>query len=168
LVAQPEVVFLDEPTTGLDPVARAAVWQVIDGLAAAGSTVLLTSQYLEEVDALARAVVLIDHGQVVAAGTPTELKRRVGGQRLVIRPAHPEQLVRTAAIMRDAEGIAAVVSADAAVTAGVVDPARIPRTLSVLDEAGIDLAELSLSLPTLDEVFLALTGARSVSAPEPS
>ncbi|MGI8879738.1 MAG: ATP-binding cassette domain-containing protein [Jatrophihabitans sp.] len=158
MVARPEVVFLDEPTTGLDPAARAAVWQAVAALAAAGTTVLLTSQYLAEVDALARSVVVVDDGRVVAAGTPTELKRRVGGQRLVVRTVHAADVDRTTALVAGVAGAATTTSVDGVVTSARCDAERAARVLTMLTEAGVPVAEAALSLPTLDEVFLALTG----------
>jgi oleandomycin transport system ATP-binding protein len=159
LVGRPEVIFLDEPTTGLDPAKREDMWDVVRSLVADGSTVLLTTQYLEEADALADEIVVIDHGRVIAHDTPDGLKRVVGGQTLEVRPAKPADCERAAEILSTVssagraeeirKGVLAVpVSGDAALTGAVAQ----------LAAAGIEVTELSLHLPSLDEVFFTLTG----------
>jgi oleandomycin transport system ATP-binding protein len=162
LLGDPEVLFLDEPTTGLDPRGRGQMWDTVRGVVAGGATVLLTTQYLEEADALADQIAVIDHGVVVAWGTPAELKARTGSQTLAVRAAD------RAATARVADTVAAVVGArpdvetdSGLVTVAVSDPAAVPAVLRRLDDAGIVAAELSLRLPSLDEVFLTLTGHRA-------
>jgi oleandomycin transport system ATP-binding protein len=159
LVGRPEVIFLDEPTTGLDPAKREDMWNVVRSLVTGGSTVLLTTQYLEEADALADEIIVIDHGRVIAHDTPDGLKRVVGGQTLEVRPAKPADRERAAAILSGVssaghaeeirKGVLAVpVSGDGALT----------ETVARLAAAGIEVTELSLHLPSLDEVFFTLTG----------
>ena len=159
LVGRPAVVFLDEPTTGLDPAKREEIWQVIRNLVADGSTVLLTTQYLEEADALADEITVIDHGRVVAHDTPQGLKRVVGGQRLTVRPTDPGRLDAAARIVAaiaqatperpDAGSVSVPVDGDWALAAAVGN----------LRDAGIAVTELSLHLPSLDDVFFQLTGS---------
>jgi oleandomycin transport system ATP-binding protein len=159
LLGEPEVLFLDEPTTGLDPRARSQMWETIRGVIAAGATVMLTTQYLEEADELAHQIAVIDHGRVVAAGTPDELKARTGSQTLVVRAADRALASQVAAAVAEVTGMAPDVRADTGlVTAAVTDPAMVPVVVRRLDEAGIVAAELALRLPSLDEVFFTLTG----------
>jgi oleandomycin transport system ATP-binding protein len=158
LVGWPNVIYLDEPTTALDPGKREDVWGMIRSLAGDGGTVLLTTQYLEEADALADDIVVIDHGRVIARGTPAELKQRVGGQTIVVRPKDPGQLDRTADLVRRVTGSTAQPTGRGVLTAPVADAGMFTRVVRALDEAGIDAAELALRLPSLDEVFFALTG----------
>jgi oleandomycin transport system ATP-binding protein len=159
LLGEPEVLFLDEPTTGLDPRARNEMWDTIRGVIAAGATVLLTTQYLDEADELASRIAVIDHGLVVASGTPAELKARTGSQTLVVRAADRALTSQVAAAVAEVTGMAPDVRADTGlVTAAVTDPAMVPVVVRRLDEAGIVAAELALRLPSLDEVFLTLTG----------
>jgi oleandomycin transport system ATP-binding protein len=160
------VLFLDEPTTGLDPRSRNGLWAVIRELVAEGTTVLLTTQYLEEADQLASSVAVIDHGRVIAHGTADELKARVGGQILEVRPADPGELQRTGAILAGLTGAGCPIDRDARLAAVPVgDPAWLTVAVRRLDEAGIALADLALRRPSLDEVFLSLTG-QPVSAPQ--
>jgi oleandomycin transport system ATP-binding protein len=159
LVGEPEVIFLDEPTTGLDPRARTQMWETIRGLVAGATTVLLTTQYLDEADELADQVAVIDHGRVVAAGSPAELKTRTGGHTLVVRPTDPGRAGEVAAAVAHITGTRPDVRDDTGlVTAPVGDPAVLPAVVRRLDEGGIVAAELALRLPSLDEVFLTLTG----------
>ena len=162
LVSRPDVLFLDEPTTGLDPHRRNEMWDVIRDLAADGVTVLLTTQYLDEADQLADQIAVVDHGRVIASGTPDRLKAEVGGRTLVVRPADRSRTATVAAV------VAALVGAEPAtetrsgeITAPVADPQVLPAVVRRLDDAGIAIAELSLRLPSLDEVFLTLTGHRA-------
>jgi oleandomycin transport system ATP-binding protein len=159
LVGRPEVIFLDEPTTGLDPAKREDMWDVVRSLVTQGSTVLLTTQYLEEADALADKITVIDHGRVIAHDTPEGLKRVVGGQTLEVRPASLADLEQAAVILSEVSsgakadeirrGVLAVpVSGDAAMT----------QAVARLAAAGIGVTELSMHLPSLDEVFFTLTG----------
>jgi ABC-2 type transport system ATP-binding protein len=174
LVNDPGVVFLDEPTTGLDPASRRSLWEVIQGLVDEGTTVLLTSQYLDEVDALAEQIVVIDRGRVIAAGTGRELKDQVGGEVLELRLAGPEQAERAVrALAGLADGRAEVrrgagdgdSSSDATVSVAVGDrPELIAAAIHRLADSDLALADLSLTKPTLDDVFFALTG-RATAAP---
>jgi oleandomycin transport system ATP-binding protein len=159
LLGEPEVLFLDEPTTGLDPRARSQMWDTIRGVIAAGATVMLTTQYLEEADELAHQIAVIDHGRVVAAGTPAELKARTGSQTLVVRAADRALTSQVATAVAEVTGMAPDVRADTGlVTTTVTDPAMVPAVVRRLDEGGIVAAELALRLPSLDEVFFTLTG----------
>jgi oleandomycin transport system ATP-binding protein len=159
LLGEPEVLFLDEPTTGLDPRARIQMWDTIRGIIAAGATVLLTTQYLDEADELADQIAVIDHGLVVASGTPAGLKARTGSQTLVVRAADRALTPRAATVVAEVTGMVPDVRAETGlVTAAVTDPAMVPVVVRRLDEAGIVAAELALRLPSLDEVFLTLTG----------
>ncbi|KAA9152412.1 ATP-binding cassette domain-containing protein [Amycolatopsis acidicola] len=159
LVGRPQVLYLDEPTTGLDPHARNEVWHVIRRLVDDGSTVLLTTQYLDEADQLADSITVIDHGRVVAEGRADELKRRVGGQTLQVRPTLETDMDKVATILADLTGVLPARDDDVALlTAPVSDPVLLSTLVRKLDEAGITADELALRLPSLDEVFLALTG----------
>ncbi|MFS8097110.1 ATP-binding cassette domain-containing protein [Lentzea alba] len=159
LVGSPSVLYLDEPTTGLDPHARNEVWAVVRKLVANGVTVLLTTQYLEEADQLADTITVFDHGLVVAEGRPDELKRRVGGQTLQVRPTSAHDLDVVYRILGDLTGAQPVRDDDTGLlTAPVNDPVLLSTLVRKLDEAGITADELALRLPSLDEVFLALTG----------
>jgi oleandomycin transport system ATP-binding protein len=165
LVGRPQVLFLDEPTTGLDPQARSDVWDMIRLLVADGVTVLLTTQYLDEADQLADDIVLIDHGRVIATGTPDELKAKVGRQVLEIVPADPARLGEVAAILASWTGVEPSVEAGGRqVTAQVPGATILPGIVRQLDESGIELAEFSLRKSSLDEVFLTLTGHRAEEA----
>jgi oleandomycin transport system ATP-binding protein len=167
LVGHPQVLFLDEPTTGLDPQARSDVWDMIRALVADGVTVLLTTQYLDEADQLANDIVVIDHGRVIATGTPDELKAKVGGQMLVVVPADPDRLGDVTAILATWTGDEPATGPDARqVTAQVPAAAVLPGIVRQLDEHGIELAEFSLRKSSLDEVFLTLTGHRAEAAAE--
>ena len=165
LVGRPDVLFLDEPTTGLDPRHRNEVWDEVRALAADGTTVLLTTQYLEEAEQLADDLVVLDHGRVIAAGTPAALKAEVGGQRLHVRPLHPADLPavrrRRRPRARTRRGRRRRGRADRRRP----NPAVLVRVAERLDAAGLPVAELGLRLPSLDDVFLTLTG-RPTDAPE--
>ncbi|GAB2558142.1 ATP-binding cassette domain-containing protein [Kribbella endophytica] len=159
LVGNPSILYLDEPTTGLDPHARNGVWDTIRNLVLDGTTVLLTTQYLEEADALADSIMVFDKGRVVAAGRPAELKAQAGKQSLDVSPAEPGHLERVAAIVAESTGTRPTVDVvNARVSVPVSDGSSMPVVVRRLDEAGIAVTELSLRLPSLDEVFLALTG----------
>jgi oleandomycin transport system ATP-binding protein len=159
LVGRPPVLFLDEPTTGLDPRARNEVWGMIRGLVAEGVTVLLTTQYLDEADQLADDIAVIDHGQIIATGTPAELKAKVGGQVLEARPAEPAELGLVARFVAEVTGAApATDQARGLVTAPAADSGALAALVRRLDDTGIELAEFALRSTSLDEVFLALTG----------
>ena len=162
LVGRPRVLYLDEPTTGLDPRSRTGVWGMIRELVADGVTVLLTTQYLDEADQLAHEIVVIDHGKVIATGTPDELKGKAGGQVLEVLPADRARLDRTIAVLASRTGAGPAVDAEVgAVRVPVIDAAVLPAIIRDLDVAGVELAEFSLRKASLDEVFLALTGGIS-------
>lgn len=162
LIARPPLIFLDEPTTGLDPRTRGQMWDVIRDLVKDGSTVLLTTQYLDEADQLADTIAVIDHGTVVAEGTADQLKTSVGTAALQLRLRDKDDAVRAATIVSTVLDGAASTSSDSdLVTAPMADAERITDLLIELRTADIRLAEVSVQKPTLDEVFLAITGAPS-------
>ncbi len=157
LVGRPRMLYLDEPTTGLDPRSRLELWGLVRTLVAGGVTVLLTTQYLNEADALADEIAVIDHGRVIANGTPDELKAKTGAQSLVVRPADPVDLPTVIAVVGELTGVDPDVQGQL-VTAPVSDPAILPATVRRLDDTGVVIAELALRNSSLDEVFLSLTG----------
>jgi ABC-2 type transport system ATP-binding protein len=159
LVVTPDLLFLDEPTTGLDPRSRNQVWDIVRAIADAGTTVLLTTQYLEEADRLAERLAVIDHGRVIAEGTSRELKASIGGSALHVRVHAADQVARAAAILSDALGHGVQNGAEPqTLSAQVGDESLVGAALSALARDGIDVAEFSLGQPSLDEVFFALTG----------
>jgi oleandomycin transport system ATP-binding protein len=163
LVTRPRVLYLDEPTTGLDPRSRNEMWDIVRGLTATGVTVLLTTQYLEEADQLASEIAVIDHGTVIATGTPEDLKTRTGALTLAVRPSRPADVRAVTAV------VAAITRAEPAVsnttvTAPVSDERLMPAVVRRLDDEGIGVAELTLRGSSLDEVFLSLTGRRTEDA----
>jgi oleandomycin transport system ATP-binding protein len=165
LVGEPRVLFLDEPTTGLDPRSRGDVWDMIRDLVAAGTTVLLTTQDLDEADRLASRIAVIDRGRLIDSGTPAELKAKVGGQSLDVRPAEPGQLAKVGAIVAEAAGSTGVPNErdgviSAALAPGVSGTEALAAVSHRLGQAGIDVTELALRLASLDEVFLTLTGGK--------
>jgi ABC-2 type transport system ATP-binding protein len=164
LVAAPQVLFLDEPTTGLDPASRSTMWAAIGNLVDGGTTIVLTTQYLEEADRLADRIVLLDRGRVAAEGTADALKAGVGGERLVLRFHDAAARERAARLLAPAgaaaDGDLAVVMA----TDGGADHVR--RVLDDLHAAGIPVARVATTRPTLDDVFLALTGVRPAAEAE--
>ncbi|WP_116247131.1 ATP-binding cassette domain-containing protein [Nocardiopsis sp. FIRDI 009] len=157
LVGRPSLLYLDEPTTGLDPHSRNGLWDVVRGLVDDGVTVLLTTQYLEEADQLADDIVVLDHGRVISRGTPEELKNHAGKQVLELRTIDPGQLDLAVRIV-EAVTSSPVTADGLGASVPVTDAAVLPEVVRRLDEQGVALAELSLRKPSLDEVFLALTG----------
>jgi oleandomycin transport system ATP-binding protein len=166
LVGRPAVVFLDEPTTGLDPTKREDMWGVVRRLVRDGSTVLLTTQYLDEADALADEITVIDHGRVIAHDTPDGLKRVVGGQTLTVRPADPSRLAETAAIVGGLARAPVDSPTRGTVSVPVTGDELLAEAVTRISEAGIAVTELSLRLPSLDEVFFTLTGRPTANEPE--
>ncbi|MFD0424349.1 ATP-binding cassette domain-containing protein [Streptomyces parvus] len=157
LITDPDVLFLDEPTTGLDPRGRTEVWDAVRSLVGGGTTVLLTTQYLEEADQLADRISLIDHGRAVAEGTPDELKARVGGDRIDIVLRDASRLAEAAALL-GGEGLTLDPDRRRIGAPAPDRMAALTRTVRVLDEAGIEAEDIAVRRPTLDEVFLSLTG----------
>jgi ABC-2 type transport system ATP-binding protein len=166
LVGRPRVLFLDEPSGGLDPRGRHQLWQTIRGLVRDGTTVLLTTQYLEEADRLADQVVVIDRGRVIAQGTPEQLKRQVGGERLHLRLATAGDVGRVAELVTDVgSGLPRVDTQTGEITVPIADGVvRLADVVRRLDAAGVVLSDLALRRPTLDDVFLALTGSPAPAA----
>ncbi len=158
LVGRPAIVFLDEPTTGLDPAKREAMWDVVRRLVTDGSTVLLTTQYLEEADALADEITVIDRGRVIAHDTPLGLKRMIGGQRLTVRPTDPVRLDDVRAILTTVGTKPVESGSRDALSVAVDGDEALAATVARLHGAGIAVTELSLHLPSLDEVFFTITG----------
>lgn len=159
LIAQPPLIFLDEPTTGLDPRTRTQMWETIRRLVNTGSTVLLTTQYLDEADQLADRIAVIDSGHVVAEGTVDDLKTSIGTSSLQLRAKNPQDIGAARQIIEQVLQVRTSISAEAGkITAPMGDADRVTDLLISLREAGIQLAEMSVQKPTLDEVFLTITG----------
>jgi ABC-2 type transport system ATP-binding protein len=165
LISQPPLIFLDEPTTGLDPRTRVQMWDTIRRLVATGSTVLLTTQYLDEADQLADRIAVIDRGVVVAEGTADELKAMVGNSSLQLVLADPAQLERARVVIRDVLHVDAALSPESRrINAPMAAPDAVTDLLVRLRDEGIAVTELSVQKPTLDEVFLTITGRPATNA----
>ncbi|MEV0293126.1 ATP-binding cassette domain-containing protein [Nocardia sp. NPDC050710] len=161
LVVRPEVVFLDEPTTGLDPRSRQGVWDLVQVLKEQGIAVLLTTQYLEEADVLSDNIIVIDKGTVIAEGTADELKEKTGGSYCEVVPMDPTQLQRAADALGDLVPPAVAAELDGADRLSIPAPegaATLAEALRRLDYVGVDLADIGLRRPSLDDVFLSITG----------
>jgi ABC-2 type transport system ATP-binding protein len=164
LVRTPELLFLDEPTTGLDPRSRSQVWDIVRAFAAEGTTVLLTTQYLEEADRLAQRLAVIDHGRVIAEGTNRELKASVGGSMLHIRIASIDQMDHAHDVLRRVLDVHVQRGAEPqSFAARVASEAAVAEALVALSAADVGIAEFSVGQPSLDEVFFALTGKQQGS-----
>jgi ABC-2 type transport system ATP-binding protein len=158
LVVTPELMFLDEPTTGLDPRSRNQVWDIIRALVAEGTTILLCTQYLDEADQLADGIAVIDHGRVIAEGTPGQLKASVGSGSLHVRLLDPDQRPEAERVLARELDLVHLEPDPAALSATCADADRAAQAVAELSRSGVRVADFSLGQPTLDEVFLALTG----------
>jgi len=159
IVVTPELIFLDEPTTGLDPRSRNQVWDIVRALVADGTSVLLTTQYLDEADQLADRIAVIDNGRVIAEGTSSELKSSIGGGALHVRVKDPAERERAEEMLIRSLNVEIHRESDpSALSARIDEPARVSAALNDLAAAGIELTDFSLGQPSLDEVFLELTG----------
>ncbi|AQA22081.1 daunorubicin resistance ABC transporter, ATP-binding family protein [Rhodococcus sp. MTM3W5.2] len=159
LIAHPPLLFLDEPTTGLDPRTRAQMWETIRQLVAEGSTVLLTTQYLDEADQLADRIAVIDRGKVIADGTADELKASVGMSALQLKLVDKTRVEQTRSLLAESLGVEVAITPEAGrLTAPLTDPSVTPELLIRLREHGIAVDEITVSKPSLDEVFLTITG----------
>jgi ABC-2 type transport system ATP-binding protein len=159
IVVTPELIFLDEPTTGLDPRSRNQVWEIVRALTASGTTVLLTTQYLDEADQLADRIAVIDHGRVIAEGTSAELKASVGAGALHVRVDDPGERARAEQVLAGALQLPVRLEPDpAALSASVGDTEVVAHALTELSRAGVGVSGFSMGQPSLDEVFLSLTG----------
>jgi ABC-2 type transport system ATP-binding protein len=166
LVASPPVLFLDEPTTGLDPRSRVGLWETIEGLVAEGTTVLLTTQYLDEAERLADRIAVIDRGTVIADGTADELKDRVGGERLEVHLTDRADAQRAAETLAPMSSEAPQIDEETLRVPVEQRTGAIMEAVRRLDDAGVGVEDLGVRRPTLDEVFLSLTGHEAVSAEE--
>jgi ABC-2 type transport system ATP-binding protein len=167
LVASPPVLFLDEPTTGLDPRSRADLWEVLRGLVRDGTTLLLTTQYLEEADHLADEIVVIDKGKVIAAGTPTQLKDEAGRASVVVTVSSATDLPRAAELLRQHAPEVHLDEVSRRLTAPASGLADMTRIAAIFTDSGIDIDDLGLKRPSLDDVFLHLTGHRAEETDKP-
>ncbi|WP_405013632.1 ATP-binding cassette domain-containing protein [Kitasatospora sp. NBC_01539] len=164
MIGRPKVLYLDEPTTGLDPRTRNEVWDEVQRMVAEGSTVLLTTQYMEEAEQLAHELTVIDRGRVIAAGGIDELKTQVGGQTLQVRPLNPADLPEMARCLQES-GTAATFSADTGLlSVQLTEDGQLTSVIGVLGTRGFGIAGIDTELPSLDEVFLTITGKPSTPA----
>lgn len=166
LIAAPPVLFLDEPTTGLDPRSRTDLWEVLRGLVAGGTTLLLTTQYLEEADQLADAIVVIDHGRIIAEGTPLQLKQQAGNASLVVTVSHAADLTAARELLARTGSDVHVDPGARQLTSAADGIADLTRVAGWLQEARIEVDDIGLSRPSLDDVFLSLTGRRAAGEDE--
>ncbi|MBD0688768.1 ATP-binding cassette domain-containing protein [Streptomyces sp. CBMA123] len=165
MMGRPRVLYLDEPTTGLDPRTRNEVWDEVQRMVAEGSTVLLTTQYMEEAEQLADELTVIDRGKVIASGGVAELKAKVGGQILQVRPAHPAELAEMARCLHEAGIAAATISPDEGLLAvPITGEEQLTAVIGVLGGRGFAIAGIDTKVPSLDEVFLAITGKPTAGA----
>ena len=165
LVVSPPVLFLDEPTTGLDPLSRNELWELLEGLVRNGATLILTTQYLEEADRLADQIVVLDHGRIVAAGSPASLKARVGGERIELKLEREDALAAAVGVLSEfAEGRPVADAAERTVVAPIGPGTRLIEIVRALDAAGIDAVDIRRREATLDDVFLSLTGGAQAEA----
>jgi ABC-2 type transport system ATP-binding protein len=164
IVVTPRLMFLDEPTTGLDPRSRLQVWDIVRALAAAGTTVLLCTQYLDEADQLADGIAVIDHGRVIAEGTPGQLKASVGFGALHVRLLDPDQRPAAQQLLAERLGTVHLEPDPAALSVSCADAGRAAEAVAELTRTGVRVADFALGQPSLDEVFLALTGHPAESA----
>jgi len=165
VVTQP-LMFLDEPTTGLDPRSRNQVWDIVRALVAEGTTILLCTQYLDEADQLADGIAVIDHGKVIAEGTPGQLKASVGGGALRVRLLDPEQRPEAERVISNELGTVHLEADPAALSVSCADADRAAHAIAELSRAGVRVADFSLGQPSLDEVFMALTGHPAEEEPQ--
>jgi len=168
LVVTPALMFLDEPTTGLDPRSRNQVWDIVRALVAEGTTILLCTQYLEEADQLAEGIAVIDHGKVIAEGTPAQLKGSVGGSSLQVRLLDPSDRPEAERLLARHLGAVHLEPDPAALSAQCADADRAADAIAELARSGVRIADFSVGQPSLDEVFLALTGHAAEDSSEPA
>jgi ABC-2 type transport system ATP-binding protein len=166
LIAAPPVLFLDEPTTGLDPRSRSDLWEVLRDLVAEGTTVLLTTQYLEEADQLADDIVVIDHGRIIAKGTPLQLKQQAGNASLVVTVSHAADLPAARELLARSGAEVHVDLGARQLTAAADGIAELTRVANWLQDNAIEVDDIGLSRPSLDDVFLSLTGHRAENTEE--
>jgi ABC-2 type transport system ATP-binding protein len=162
LISQPPLIFLDEPTTGLDPRTRTQMWNTVRRLVKNGSTILLTTQYLDEADQLADRIAVIDHGQVVAEGTPNELKASVGIASLQLKLSDEKTIKKAMNVVQAILNAKAQLPEPTVISAPMADPEKVTDLLIALRKEGIHLVEVSVQKPSLDEVFMALTGKTTI------
>ncbi|HEX6353280.1 ATP-binding cassette domain-containing protein [Actinophytocola sp.] len=167
IIISPDLLFLDEPTTGLDPRSRNQVWDIVRALAQEGTTILLTTQYLDEADQLTDRIAVIDRGRLIAEGTPAQLKASVGAGTVALRVPDPTHRCEAERLLTETLDAAVHTGPDGSLSIRVDDPGRAAHALARLAEAGIDVTTFALGQPSLDEVFLTLTGHRTEDRDDP-